>query len=436
MPKSAQMHLAVIVNGVGAHIGGWRLPEAEVGPTDIRLLTRIVQTAERGKFDMAFIADAVTASASAGPSVIVRLEPLTTLSALAMQTSRIGLAATVSTTYSEPYNVARMLGSLDFISEGRIGWNVVTTSDANAAQNFGLVEHAPKEERYARAEEFLTIVKGLWDSWEDGAVIQDKASGRFTDLSKRHVLDHKGAFYSVRGPLNMSRPPQGHPVIIQAGASKSGLPFAARAGEVVFTVQDDIETTKAFRASLRELAVEAGRDPDHLKVIPGVAPLIADSEEAGRELLERLSSYMDADSAWAQLSNRLDIDLTDLPPEGPVPKIPFEQMRGHAKTLTAVAEKYGFNLRQLRNYCAVAAGHHVVIGPPKMIADDLQAWFESGACDGFMILPAWHHEQLNRFVDEVVPILQARGLFRREYKGRTLRDHLGLARPPHPAARA
>lgn len=425
-----QMHLALMLDGVGGHVSGWRMPNATYGAEDISVLRHCTQIAERAKFDMIFIADQPAAAPGAGS--VMRLEPLTTLAHLAGATKNIGLAATVSTTFSEPYNVARMLGAIDHSSGGRIGWNVVTTSNPEAAKNFNQTEHASKDERYAMAEEFLHVVKGLWDSWEDGAIIADKVSGVLVDTNKRHVLNHKGKYYSVQGPLNQSRPPQGYPVILQAGASETGLPFAAQTGEVVFTVQSDIDTTKAFSARLRDLAATAGRDPGSIRVMPGVCPFVAESEEAAKQMLWNLSEFLDEEAAWAKLTSRLGVEVTHLDPEGPVPKIPYEEMRGHAKTLTYVAEKYGFNLRQIRDYAAAASGHRLLFGTPEMVADDLEHWFLSGAADGFVVISPWIHGPLEAFTEQVVPILQKRGLFRQEYTGSTLREHLGLPRPSHP----
>lgn len=431
--KSAdrEMHLALMISGVGSHMGAWRMPESEFGPEDFSHYKRITLLAEKAKLDMVFIADAPVALLGAGD--LQKLEAVTLLAGLAAVTSEIGLGATVSTTYSEPYNVARMMGSIDHMSRGRAAWNVVTTSPPEAAANFGQDAETPKSQRYERASEFVGVTKGLWDSWEDEALLLDKANGILVDNAKKHVLNHKGKFLSVAGPLNMSRPPQGYPVIIQAGASELGIPFAAEVGEVIFTVQDNIDDTKAFGDRLKALAAERGRNPLDMRILPGICPFVAESEEKARQMLWDLSEYIEPESAWAKLRSRLGVPVEHLDPEGPLPTIPWEQMRGHAKTLTVVAAKNGFNLRQIRDFAAAASGHRLVFGTPEMVADDLELWFRSGAADGFIVIPPALPGPLDAFLEGVVPILQKRGLFRSDYIGTTLREHLGLSRPAHPA---
>lgn len=427
------MHLGVLINGTGNHIGGWRQPDALVGAMDFDLLLKIARKAEEGCFDTIFMADSPSSSMNSSATDVVHLEVLTALAALAVTTSKIGLAATVSTTYSEPYNVARMFSSIDHMSGGRAGWNVVTSADPATAANFGLDAHPAKETRYERAAEFVDVVKGLWDSWDDGALMQDRASGQFIDRSKRHELNHKGRFFSVKGPLNCSRSPQGYPVIFQAGSSATGIAFAAASAEVVFVVQDTMSGSKAFVEKVRAEAAKLGRAPDSMKFLPGLAAIIADSPEAARDEIARLASYNDPDAALNQLSVRMGMDLTGLPLDGPAPEVPENnETRGYARILSAAAKRHGFNLGQLRDYASLAAGHAVFMGTPEQIADEMQAWVEAGAADGFNLLPASFGPFFDRFVDEVVPILQRRRLFRSEYSGQTLRDHLGLSRPDRP----
>jgi FMN-dependent oxidoreductase (nitrilotriacetate monooxygenase family) len=431
-----QMHLGVYAMGTGHHVAGWRLPDAQAGAENFPLLRHIARTAERGKFDLFFLADALNTGPTVHPSIMVRLEPLTLLAALATCTSRIGLAATASTTYSEPYNLARAFASIDHISCGRAGWNVVTGAFAEAAANFGRDTHPPHEKRYAIAAEFVSVVKGLWDSWEDDAILMDRASGRFADTAKMHVLDHKGEFFSVKGPLNISRPPQGHPVIIQAGASDTGRDLAASIAEVVYAVQQELAPAKAFAEDLRARAVRFGRDPNHLKIMPGVCPIIGSTEAEAKRKLAQLGEFLDPVAALKVLSERLGHDLSSYPLDGPVPRLPPSSvMQGHAVTLSALAKKHNMSLRELRDFTAGAMGHRLLCGTPEHIADGLEEWFVTGAADGFNLMPPWFPGAFDDFVDEVVPILQRRKLFRTEYAGHTLRDHLGLLRPSHPRSR-
>lgn len=430
-----QMHLGSLSHGVGGHVAGWRMPGAESEKEKFASIARAVATAERGKFDFVFFADAVNTGADAAPMFVVRFEPLTLLGALSVVTDRIGLVATVSTTYSEPYNVARALASLDHLSEGRIGWNVVTGSSPDAAANFSKDKHPPHAERYAMADEYLKVVKGLWDSWEDGAVVADRETGVFIDTTKMHVLDHVGEYYSVKGPLNASRPPQGYPVIFQAGASDRGLELAGSTAEIVFASQSFQEEAIAFATKLRDCAQAAGRPRDAVKIMLGVSPIIGETEEEAHDIVARLGAMVDPVAAMRVLSDRLGADMNQYDLDGPVPELPpSTMMQGHARVLQSVARRRSMTVRQLRDYAAVSSGHRVVIGTPTQIADDLEDWFTNGACDGFAIMAPYSPQPFERFVDKVVPILQERGLFRTDYTGRTLREHLGLARPPHPSA--
>jgi FMN-dependent oxidoreductase (nitrilotriacetate monooxygenase family) len=434
---SRMMHLGLLAMGAGGHVAGWRMPDAEWGSENLSLLRRMAQAAERGRFDLFFLADAVNTGLDAHPGMMVRFEPLTLLSALAMCTDHIGLGATVSTTYSEPYNVARALASLDHLSGGRAGWNVVTGSSPDAAANFSRDSHPPHAERYAMAAEYLQVAKGLWDSWEDGAIVGDKASGVFADGAKMHVLNHQGRYFKVKGPLNITRPPQGYPVILQAGASDTGRDFAAATAEVVFTVQQEMEGALAFAQDLRDRCVAAGRPRDAIRILPGVCVVIGRNTAEARARIAALAEMADPAAALKVLSDRLGHDLSGFDLDAPVPELPPSgMMQGHAVTLAAIARKYSMTLRELRDYAAAGSGHRVVFGSPEEIADDLEAWFRSGAADGFMIKTTHYPHPFEEFVDQVVPILMRRGLFRAEYEGRTLRGHLGLPRPAHPAARA
>ncbi|WP_254070626.1 NtaA/DmoA family FMN-dependent monooxygenase, partial [Acidisphaera sp. L21] len=325
------MHLGLLILGTGSHVAGWRMPDAEFGSQNFGLLRRVAEVAERGKLDFIFFADALNTGLDAHPGMMVRLEPLTLISALAMCTSRIGLAITVSTTYSEPYNVARALASLDHISGGRAGWNVVTGSSPDAAANFGRDRHPPQDVRYAMAAEYLAVVKGLWDSWDDGAIVGDKARGVFVDPAAMHVLDHAGDFYRVAGPLNITRPPQGHPVILQAGASDAGRDFAAATAEVVFTAQQDMSEAIAFATDLRNRCEAAGRPRDAIRILAGVCPVIGTDVADAKARIAALAELADPVAALRVLSDRLGHDLSQVPLDELVPELPpSEMMQGHA----------------------------------------------------------------------------------------------------------
>ena len=433
MPR--QMHLGSLSHGVGSHVAGWRMPGAETEKENIEHIARAVRTAEAAKFDFVFFADAVNTGADAAPMFVVRFEPLTLLGALSVVTDRIGLVATVSTTYSEPYNVARMLASLDHLSKGRIGWNVVTGSSPDAAANFSRDRHPPHAERYAMAEEYLAVAKGLWDSWEDGALVADRGTGVFIDTTKMHVLDHVGPNYQVKGPLNASRPPQGYPVIFQAGASDRGLAFAGATAEVVFASQSFQEEAIAFSNKLRDCAEAAGRPRNAVRILLGVSPIVGSTEQEANDIVAALGAMVDPVAAMRVLSDRVGIDLGPYDLDGPLPDLPpSTMMQGHARVLQSIARRRNMTIRQLRDYAAVSSGHRVLIGTAQQVADDLEAWFTSGACDGFAIMTPYSPQPFDRLVAEVVPILVQRGLFRKDYTGTTLREHLGLARPPHPAS--
>lgn len=424
------MHLGVFVQAAGHHVSGWRLPGAEAGAENLNLLQRIAKIAEHGFFDIFFLADGLTSGADAHPSTVVRFEPLTLLAALAMTTSHIGLAATASTTYGEPYQTARVFASLDHLSGGRAAWNVVTTSYARSATNFTRGSHPEHDARYEIAEEFVDICKGLWDSWSDGAIRMDKESGVYADPAGMHVLDHQGKHFSVRGPLNASRPPQGHPVIIQAGSSGPGQDLAARTADVVFTAQGELGEAQAFYRSLKGRLAQYGRPREAITVMPGVFTVIGRDRVEAEENYNRLRAVTDLNGALALLSDRLGHDVRGLDLDAPLPDLPIsDQLRSRAELLTALARRENMTVRELALHAGMARGHGVVRGTPEEIADRLQEWFESEAADGFNIMPPWFPGQFDLFVDHVVPVLQRRGLFRTEYAGRTLRENLGLPRP-------
>ena len=430
MTAEKQMRFGLFLQGAGHHVAGWRHPEAESGGENLQLIQRVAATAEAGKFDLVFLADGLTTSADAHPSTVARIEPLILLSMLATSTKNIGLAATASTTYGEPFSTARAFASLDHVSGGRAAWNAVTTSYSRSAANFTRGEHPAHDERYAIAEEFLEVVRGLWDSFDDGAIIKDKASGQFVKPGSIHTLDHKGKYYSVKGPLNVSRPPQGHPVVIQAGSSVPGQRLAAKTADMVFTAQQTLEEGRAFTQGLKRQVRDFGRNPDHLLVLPGVCPVIGGTEAEARALYAELQGGIDQAAAMQLLSDRLGHDISGYDLDGPLPDLPAsDQLQSRAKLLTDLARTQNLTLRELYYLVAGARGHRIVWGTPEQIADALESWFLAGAADGFNIMPPFFPTQFDRFVDDVLPILRRRGLARNEYDGPTLRENLGLPRP-------
>jgi FMN-dependent oxidoreductase (nitrilotriacetate monooxygenase family) len=436
MTASRRMHLGVFVLGTGNHSAGWRYEGAYISHMELPAMQEIARIAERGKFDLLFISDSMSMDPTDHPSFMCRFEPATLITALAGCTTHVGLGATVSTSFSEPFNVARLFGSIDHISGGRAAWNVVTSSNAKAALNFNLDEHIEHELRYARANEFVDVVRGLWDCWEDGAIVADKATGRYIDAGKVRPLNHKGRFFKVRGPLNMARCPQGHPVIIQAGGSPSGLELAARTADVVFSVVQELGPAKAAYANLKGRMAKYGRDPDELAVLPGVMCIIGDSDAEAREILAKLQSWITPTNAATLVASRIGYDVSGHPLDGPVPPPPAAlNSQTFPAVLYEMARREKMTLRDLYNLTAAARGHWVVCGTPGGIADTLEEWFVERAADGFNILPAWFPGAFSDFTDRVVPELQRRGLFRRDYEGTTLRDHFGLARVPAPVAR-
>ncbi|MGO4451499.1 LLM class flavin-dependent oxidoreductase [Phyllobacterium sp. TAF24] len=429
MTDKKQIHLGLFLQGAGHHVSGWRHPQAEAGSENFDLLRRVTQMAEVAKFDMVFLADGLTSAVDAHPSMIARFEPLTLLSALAMVTSKVGLAATSSTTYGEPYHTARAFASIDHLSHGRAAWNIVTTSYARTANNFSK-SHPEHDERYAVAEEFVNVVCGLWDSWADDAFTKDKARGVYADPEKVHVLEHKGKYFSVKGPLNIPRPPQGHPVLIQAGSSGPGQDLAARTADIVFTAQQSIVEAQTFYRSLKERVAAFGRDPASVAVMPGFMPVIGKTFEEASEKLKELDHWTDIASAMPLLEERIGHSLAPYDLDGPLPSLPIsDQLRSRAELLTQLARRENLTIRELALRVAAGRGHHIVMGTGEQIADRMQEWFENGAADGFNIMPPFFPTGLEEFNEHVVPILQQRGLFRTEYEGSTLRDHLGIARP-------
>ncbi len=424
-----QMHIGLFLLGTGSHTAGWRYPGAYDSFQDLEVIKDIARIAERGKLDMIFMGDHLNADIGSHPSFTVRLEPLTMLAALSTSTTHIGLGATLSTTYSDPFSAARVFASLDHISDGRAAWNAVTTANAAAAANFGTV-HPEHGRRYEMAGEFVDVVRGLWDCWDDDAIVADRATGQYVDASRIRSLDHEGSFFKVKGPLHIGRPPQGHPVMMQAGGSEAGQMLAARTADVVFSVVQDFDEAKAAYTSLKTKVPLFGRSPDDVKLLPGVMPVIGRTDKEAFERLAVLQDFIASGKNIAVLSERLGVDLSGYDLDGPIPDLPSSQSHhGFARVLLSKARRDGMKLRDLYNLAVAARGHWILCGGPETIADTLQQWFDEGAADGFVIMPPYFPGAFDEFVDLVIPILQERGLYRREYSGTTLRDHLGLSRP-------
>jgi FMN-dependent oxidoreductase (nitrilotriacetate monooxygenase family) len=428
--QERQMRLGVFVQTPGHHVGGWRHPDAVVDSwPNLALMKHIAATAERGKFDMFFLGDGFATGYGEHPSTIGKFEPLTLLSALAMGTSRLGLAATGSTTYAEPYQIARSFASLDHLSGGRAAWNVVTTAYPKSAAVFGR-QHPPHAERYAMAEEFVEACRLLWDSWADDAFTADKKAGVFVRPGCLRVPSFHGKYFTVEGGLNVPRSPQGHPVLIQAGSSGPGQALASRIADVVFTAQNDLAEAQAFYRAVKAQVAGFGRPADEVLVMPGVFPVIGRTAGEAQEIFAELNRNIDTAQAFTVLSERLGADMSVHPLDGPVPVVPeTEHLKSRAALLIEMARRDKLTLRQLYYRVAAARGHLLLIGTGAEIADVLEAWFRASAADGFNVMPPFFPGQFDAFVAEVVPRLQERGLFRADYTGTTLRDHLGLKRP-------
>ena len=435
MTKPRRLHLGAFMRPVSLHTGAWRYPGAFPDANfNFAHLKRFAQTLERGKFDAFFMADHLAVlnmpmEALKRSATVTSFDPLTLLPALAVVTERIGLLATSSTTFDQPYHLARKFASLDHISGGRAGWNLVTTANPDAAPNFGMDDHMEHGERYRRAREFFDVVTGLWDSWADDAFIRDVGSGVYFDPAKLHVLNHKGTYLSVRGPLNIARPVQGWPVIVQAGASDAGRQLAAETAEVVFAAGSNLVGAKRLYADIKGRAERAGRNPDHLKVLPGALVIVADTVEEARARRARLDGLVHYDSAIASLSIALGHDASGFDPDGPLPQIPeTNASKSGRERVIELAKRERLNVRQLAQRLGGYAGL-AFVGTPATIADEMEQWLLERASDGFNVMFPYVPQGLEDFVERVVPELQRRELFRREYPGSTLRDTLGLPRP-------
>jgi len=438
-----QLKLGAFLYPTGHHVAAWRHPEAQADAgSNIAHYIELAQLAEAAKFDLIFMADGVgtrgtdiDALSRTAVRYVAQFEPITLLSALAAVTKHIGFVATASTSYNEPYHIARKFASLDHISGGRAGWNLVTSSSEHEAHNFSRDEHYAHAERYERAEEFADVVRGLWDTWEDDAFLRDKESGIYFDPDKQHILNHKGKFFKVRGPLNVARAPQGQPVLVQAGSSEPGKELAARTAEVVFTAHQTIEDARGFYKDLKSRLAKYGRGPEELKVMPGIFPVVGRTQAEAEAKFQEIQDLIHPVVGLSMLNGMTGgVDLSKYPLDGPIPDLPeTNASKSRQKLLLDLARRENLTIRELYLRIAGARGHWQIVGTPGRIADEMEHWFTTGAADGFNVMPPHLPVGLRDFVELVLPELRRRGLFRTEYQGRTLRENLGLSIPRHPA---
>ncbi|OGA00365.1 MAG: nitrilotriacetate monooxygenase [Betaproteobacteria bacterium RIFCSPLOWO2_02_FULL_62_17] len=434
-----KMRLAAYFNPTGHHVASWRHPRAQPDANvNFDHYVEIARTAERAKFDMIFLADGLATrevhidAQSRSVQFIAHFEPLTLLSGLAALTKQIGLVGTASTTYNEPFHIARKFASLDWISHGRAGWNLVTSVQPAEAPNFGRPGVDKHETRYARAHESARVVTGLWDSWDDDAFVRDVENGLYFEPERKHVLDHHGKFYDVRGPLNVPRPPQGWPVIVQAGASDEGRELAAEYAEAIFSPHLTIELSKAYHDDVKGRMAKYGRKPEHLKILPGLSVIVAATDEAARadfEYLQSLIHPMVGREILSTMLGGLDLSPYSMDELLPDPLPMTNASRGHFESIVAMARREKLTIRELGARVAGARGKNTIHGGPKKVADYMEDWFKAGACDGFCVMPPYIPGAHDDFCNMVIPELQRRGLFRTEYEGKTLRENLGLPRP-------
>lgn len=430
-----QLKLGAFMRPVSIHTGAWRYPGAIPDANfNFPALKRFIQKLEQGKFDAFFMADHLAVlnmpiNALKRSHTVTSFEPFTLLSALASVTEHIGLVATASTSYDAPYHIARRFASLDHISGGRAGWNIVTTANPDAALNFGLEEELDHDERYDRAREFYEVVTGLWDSFADDAFVRDVEAGIYFDPAKLHVLNHKGTYLSVRGPLNIARPIQGYPVIVQAGASEAGRQLAAETAEVVFAGVGTLEAGKALFADIKGRARAIGRDPDSIKILPGALVIVGETVEAAQAKRAHLDSLVHYDSGISSLNIALGYDVSGFDPDGPLPEIPPTNGSHTGRDrVMALAQREHLTIRQLAQRIG-SYGGLIFVGTPQTIVDEMEQWLREEGSDGFNVMFPFLPEGLDDFVDQVIPELQHRGIFRKDYEGKTLRENLGLARP-------
>ncbi len=428
-----QMKLGVFLMGTGHHIASWRHPDAQADASEnVEFFKEVAVKAEQGKLDMLFLSDGLSFNELSHPAEQVRFEPLTLLSVLSTVTKNIGLTATASTTYNEPFHIARKFSSLDHLSGGRAAWNIVTSYYSAEASNFNQDKHLDHSLRYERADEFVEVVKGLWDSYEDDALARNKQTGEYITKGKLHTLNHKGEYYAVRGPLNSSRPPQGRPVLVQAGSSESGTTLAAQQADVIFTAQQTLEDAQQFYKKLKDKAVAAGRDRNDIKIMPGVSIYVAETKEKAYAKYEELQQLITPEIGLDFLADYLGVDLSQHDLDGPLPKDipPTNGNRSRQQLIIELAERENLTIRELYLRIAGSRGHRIIFGSPSEIADQLIKWVDQEAADGFNLMPPYFPGGFTDFIDLVIPELQKRGVFRTEYEGKTLRENLGLKQVP------
>ena len=433
--SSRQMSIGMNILGLGGHGAAWRVGEAPPSAlTGIDYFQNIARISERGTLDAIFLADGPALGGDVARQPAGRLEPTVLLTAVALATKYIGVIATASTTYNDPFNLARRFASLDHISGGRAAWNAVTNAGDAAAQNFGLAGAPLHVDRYDRADEFLEVAIKLWDSWEDDAIVADRVAGRFADPKKVHEIDHVGRHFSVKGPLNVPRSPQGRPVLVQAGSSEGGKALGSRHADAIFTTQTTLEDGQAFYREMKERARKWGRDPEGLKIMPGISTVIGSTEEEARRRCDALDAYQGEEGLAGQVAMRLGIPVKELDLDAELPWHRLGEVKefekgshGFLEAQINLARRERLTVRQLSR--RIRSGHRLVVGGPEQIADTMEEWFRAGAADGFNLMPDMFPSGAEIFVEQVVPILRKRGIFRHEYTGTTLRHHLGLPRP-------
>lgn len=436
MVKSREIKLSLYLIGAGMHVAAWRHPEAQENSSiDIKALQKSAQIAEKGKFDIAFIADSLAINHESHPHILNRFDPIIQITALAAATEKIGLGATASTTYSEPYVLARQLLSVDQISNGRVAWNLVTTSDATGetALNFSRDKHIEHDKRYERAEEFADVIRALWDSWEDDAFIYDKEKGIFYDREKVHEANFKGQHFSIKGPLNIARSKQGYPVIVVAGASKPGQKLSTRIADAVFVHWDNIETAKEHYKNLKSQLAQHGRTEDELLVFHGISPIVADTEEEAKRRYNELQDLLDPYEGLKFISGYMgNVDFSKYSLDTPAIEVDYPQVnsiQSNFNELIDIIKRENLKVGELYSRLFNAGKRDAFVGTPEKVADEMERWFKEKACDGFMLQFPLLPRDLEAFVEKVVPILQERGIYKKDYAGSTLRENLGLKKP-------